>query len=254
MRQAARGVAGVASLNMNFIRILSSPLGRRILRIYFASASLSYLLTVYSEKYLFETYIMPYLRGSKGKAKYASPTIQNQLTALKRQVNKNKAAPCYFRTALAPAAGAGTSGEGLDVTGSIASDAQYRNNITGDRWTIKWIKLSGISDVSNELLRVVVYRPLRTGTTYPLPTTSADCVRILDPASFHVYHDSFVNRSATNADQGYKRFIPINTAVVYNVTATTPLEKGDIKMIFFWKKNTANVPHNTSVQICYTDK
>lgn len=197
---------------------------------------------------------MPYLRGSKTTSKYSAPTVQNQIAALNRKINRQRPAKCYFRALLQPAASAGVGFNEVTVSSSIIADGEYRNNVTGDVYINKWIKLNGISDLSTEVLRVVVYRPLKTGNSYTGPVTQGDLVRLLDPAAFHVYHDSFVNKTSETNDHGYKRFINLgNLRTVYNGSASS-LESGDLRVMWMWKKTNSAVPHDTSLQICYTDK
>lgn len=235
------------------LQVLASPLGQRILGIYFTSTTLSALLTYYSEEYLYNKYIMPYLRGTK-KASYVKPNVQAQINQLKRRVNRNAAAKCYFRKTSDPSAPVGIGGNEVVITDDLIADSSFPLNISGDSFCNQWLKLSGLVDYSNTAFRVIVYRPVKAGNTYSLPTTKSELVRIPDPAAFYVYADFFINQKETTTDMGWKRYIPLrNMQTIYNRSSST-LEKGDIHIQFSWEKTNTAGPHTTGLQLCYTDK
>lgn len=197
---------------------------------------------------------MPYLRGAHKKPTYRKSNVQAQIDALNRRVSQNKAANCYFRQTVEPNAIAGIGGEEYNITTDLVSDTSYDKNVSGDTFVNKYLKLSGLVDYANTAFRVIVYRPVKAGNTYALPTDKMELVRIPDPAAFHIYADFYVNQKETTTDLGWKRYIPLrNLQTIYNRSSST-LEKGDIHIQFLWDKTNSAKPHATSMQLCYTDK
>lgn len=240
---------------VDILQVLSSPLGQRILGIYFTSTSLSLLLTHYSEKYLYNKYIMPYLRGSIKKVPtYAKPNVQAQLNRLSRQVARNKPSRCYFRATYEGVAAAGVGFSDHVITDDLIASSSFAANVGGDEFNQLYLKLNGLVDFQTSAFRIVVYRPIKTDTTYAGPITKLDMPRILDPAAFHVYADFWVNSTEASSDRGYSRFINLrNLLTIYNRSSSN-LEKGDIHIQFMWEKTTTAATHQTSVQLCYADK
>lgn len=150
------------------------------------------------------------------------PTLQGQITALRRQVNNTKPETQYFRVS-----GGHTSGGTLletvhhDVTSSLIASLSFRDLITGDQWKNHFIKFRIHGLPENKLFRVVVYVPKKSGTLFA-PSVQ-QYVSIPDPSSFWVLHDRTYTDKDTAADahaqlhlslKGLKTIYDSNAAVI----------------------------------------
>jgi len=242
---------------VDILQVLSSPLGQKILGIYFTSTSLSVLLSHYSEKYIYNKYIMPYLRGAKSLTKYPAPaSVQNQLNQLKRKVAQNTPAKVNHQRqyALSPAP-SGVSGANINVTDDFISATEYRDLVNGDSYTNHTLRLCIKVKPEVSAFRVIVYSPKVTSSSYAIPTSDNNLTRYPDPAAFAVYHDSWVTRQADLDESIFFKNINLRRlTTVYNGSSST-LEKGAIRVMVEWSKGGGStVPGHITTMLILSDK
>lgn len=197
---------------------------------------------------------MPYLRGNnlRKTATYVKPTLQNQINTLKRRVGKNKAAKSYFRVQYSDSpvsSGVGSSDHSL--TNSFIGGSNFRNYVNGDSWTNVGLRLRGVCSMNVITFRVIVYVPKKPGNGLTSSLVKSDLARILDPAAYWVLSDEFIRSDTAGTFQRYINFKGLQT--IYN-TDSTVLERGDVRIYFAWDTAASGVTHNTSAQLCITDK
>ena len=111
------------------------------------------------------------LRGTRSKQSASvwgkRQTLQNQITALKSQVNRQKPETQYYFTD-----GVITTTDGNDlishhsVTDTLINDASFRNQVTGDRWANQALNLRSYLTSDNIQCRILVYVPKVPGDRF----------------------------------------------------------------------------------------
>jgi len=244
---------------VDILQVLSSPLGQRILAIYFTSTSLSTLLTFYSERYLYNKYIMPYLRGTKkaAVAKFAAPTIRNELDRLKRQVARNTASPDHFIRIVPLQGEEGVEFHRIDIpfTTTFTTDAKYRDSITGDKYYNNWIKLKfhSINPACNAL-RVVVYSPKVTTAEFIPEQTVTGFVTPPDPAAFRVYYDQMIQNPNSLQPLYMQRLVNLRKTITEFNGSSNILERGNIRICLLVQNSSSQSLGFLGYQLCTTDK
>lgn len=239
---------------VDILQVLSSPLGQRILGIYFTSTSLSVLLTHYSEKYLYNKYIMPYLRGTKTNT-VVKPSYQQQLNQLKRKVANNTAYKQYSQTSWSTGTiTAGAYGIDLPITTDFIAKSNFSDLINGDKWANHYLKISGFWTAGVTAARIIVYTAKKTGTVITNPTTQLEFGRILDPAAFSILYDGYINRQADLAVTAFHKTINLRNLVTINNLSSGVLERGDIHVLMSCMTTSTNIPFYVNTQLCFSDK
>ncbi len=136
------------------------------------------------------------LRGTRARInKWANAprpaTLQNQVSALRRQVNKNKAETLFHRShdSITNNAGGGTKSVNLLPTQNLINDSGFRDDVTGDRWLNKYLKYKIYLEPHVVKCRLVAYIPKKSGNRFtPLSYTSFP-----DPSAFTVLRDKLVS-------------------------------------------------------------
>lgn len=211
-------------------------------------------ITYLTAKYI----LMPYLRGST-KAKYSKPsatTIQNQINVLKRKVAQNASQKNFIRQNLTAVAAGGTSGSNYNLTSDFIATATYRDYVNGDKFANHWVKLSLLSEIDVTALRIIVYTPKKTGTSFSVPTTAAELALIPDPAAFTIFMDRWINPyESTLSRSGHHMLVNLRRMVTdYNGSSST-LEKGEVKVWIGWSKTSgSSTVMNCQTMLCVSDK
>jgi len=159
-------------------------------------------------------------------------TLQNQITSLKRQVNRNKAETLYFRYdgQIDGPAGSGNKIHNLIPTHNLITNPHFRTDVTGDRWINKFLKLKFYIEPDVNAFRIVAYIPKKTGNRF----TPSRFTAFPDPSAFTILRDKLLTRTETDdidriaSRQAYTTTINLrNRQSVYN-SNNAILEKGEL--------------------------
>lgn len=171
------------------------------------------------------------LRATYKKRQYAKlntrPTLQNQITALRTQINRQKPETQFYRLAMAhQSSSVNAETNHYNVTNSLISAADFRQNVTGDRWTNLWLKLNIVASATCDALRVLVYIPKIAGTR---ATPSVPFAGVPDPSAFTMLADYSVNQEA-NADRlkGRQKWISLRRIKTIYDSQGANIERGEV--------------------------
>lgn len=186
---------------------------------------------------------MPNLRGTYAKkwdAAYAKrPTLQNQITTLRRQVNQQKPETQWFRASGTLNAGPPGLIQVVQIapitTQILASD--FRDGVLGDQWKIKGLKLVLNAETQVTDHRVVIYKTKRAGTSWNPSQAASPFTEIPDPTAFTVVHDRVYSRLTTVNKQSSIHSLPLTSNVRYDSNSTV-LEAGEFKIAILYYTGT----------------
>lgn len=188
------------------------------------------------------------LRGTYKKsnklvvAKTIRPSLQDQLQALKTQVNRNKPEIQWFRgdgtiTSVSPTA---VDLNTVNITSSIIASSDFRNNVIGDIWTNIALSMRFYVNPDCSHFRYVIYVPKKTGTIFA--PTQHQFVRMPDPSAFWILADNTCTTdTATNfkGQRAFNKTVRLNRLKsIYN-TSSSVLERGEIKVLIMTLGRTA---------------
>lgn len=184
------------------------------------------------------------LRGTRNKAIYKAlntrPTLQNQITALSRQVALQKPEIQHWRWAGNYNSGtqAGQTLVELNATDDLIQSTNFRQNVTGDQWRNKVFKYKINFEPNCLWARVVIYVPKKAGDRFqPTAYTSTS---IPDPSQFWVISDRFYKANNTNRNYPGNATVNLrNMKTIYD-SQVTAIEKGELMMAIFTETNTQN--------------
>lgn len=204
------------------------------------------------------------LRGTvKRRRTLAKPTLQNQITALKRQVARNKPELQHFRIASNWSSGASTASAqiNLNVTETLINSSDFRDNVTGDLWSNARLDFRTYLTPDCNQFRILIYVPKRAGQRF-VPS-SYKFVDIPDPTAFTIYHDKtysrdydVINSNNTKKPHEYVHRIASlrNMLTKYNSESAT-IEKGEIIISIIYDPQTAlTLQGDYSYMLTYTNK
>ncbi len=181
------------------------------------------------------------------------PTLQNQITALKAQVSKNKAETQYFRVSGNHVSGAGTlSTRNYRVTDSLINDVNFRDNVTGDKWVNKFLKLRFLAEADCKALRIVVYFPKKAGTAFN-PTSFA-LAAIPDPSSFWVIMDRTITEKDASGKFSTEAFLNLwGKHTLYDSNAGS-IERGELIMTVISEQPATTFSYTYGYELGYCNK
>lgn len=158
------------------------------------------------------------------------PTLQNQITALRHQVSRNKPETQYFRSSgLYSAPSAGVKLVNIVPTSNLIAASNFRENVTGDKWrnlTLDW-KLT-VSSGAKGSIRVICYVPRESGDRFA--PSSRQLVEFPDPSTFWVISDDLLQKGTDDANTSKvytKRFNFKSMNTLYDSNAAS-VKKGEI--------------------------
>lgn len=197
------------------------------------------------------------LRGSYKKyAKYqrnTKPTLQNQITSLKYKVGSLKPETQYFR-----GVGNHTSTSGsteitnLLPTGNLIASSGFRDNVTGDRWVNKFLKLRFVAEPANTLLRVIVYFPKKPGTRFT-PSSFAT-VSIPDPSTMWVLMDKTVTEKDASGKFSFDALINLKGKhTIYDSNSAT-IERGELIVAVMSAGTATSLQYSYGYELGYCNK
>lgn len=182
-----------------------------------------------NRKYIKQGYTM--LRGTVKKRQYAllntRPTLQNQITALRRQVNEQKPETQY-RILSANHIGGVTPGFQItyNITQDLINSSTFRDNVTGDAWKNQALQVNLNASPDNELLRVILYVPKRVGTRFN-PSNFTTTLPP-DPSIFWVIADYYVNKPNGFTATGSSRIFSLKGLKTIYDSVRTQIDKGEV--------------------------
>jgi len=173
----------------SILQVLSSPVARHWLYHLFGSASLSVLLTHYSERHIYNK-IMPYLRGSKTTRTALPPTLPNRVKRLEVKVARNAPSTEHHLLNVSYVnSGSGANIQTTNVTNSFATSAEFRDKILGDSFFNKGLQFRMTTTRADcERMRMIIYIPKRQNGTWA-PDLQFAYTEIPDPAEYTVLFD-----------------------------------------------------------------
>ncbi len=178
------------------------------------------------------------LRGTKTKQKTyavlnARPTLQNQISALRSQVAKQKPETQYFRATGTHTSAAGTvETTHYNLTQSLISSITFRDNVTGDRWTNLALKMKFLLSASTIAQRVVLYVPRKAGSRF---TPANPLVEQPDPTSFWIVGDYMLNKPDPSSDTLYSYQNSLKGLKTIYDSQLGNIDKGEVIVsVFSW--------------------
>lgn len=155
------------------------------------------------------------------------PTLQNQITALRRQVNQAKPETQYMRIQ-----GNKYNPNDLvhitnyNITQTLVNLTNFRDNVTGDQWRNLFLKLHLNIANTNKLFRVMLYVPRTVGERFS--PSSNEFVSIPDQSSYWVIYDRILNDRDVNGYHHLQKTLSLrNLKTIYDSNKAS-IEKGEI--------------------------
>lgn len=204
---------------------------------------------------------MANLRGTRQKkwaAAYAKrPTYQNQIDALARRVSRQRPETQFFRKSdtIPHASGSGlalyTITPTLDQIGAI----DFRDNITGDKWRLKGLKMLFDFDVAITDYRILAYYPKKAGNRFnPLGGVSG-FTEIPDPTAFDVLVDKMGGRTNSVHKMHDTIFLSLKNRMVQYNSDSTILEKADLCIaVLYVSSSTSGTAVSLSYSLAYSNQ
>lgn len=185
--------------------------------------------------------------------KTKKPTLQNQITALKAQVSKNKAETQYFRSAGDHVSGAaGVETTHYLITDSIVNSSGFRDNITGDKWVNKFLKLRFVGNDDCNLLRILIYFPKKAGTSFS--PSSHKRTAIPDPSSFWVVMDRTITEKDASGKFSTEAFLNLlGKHTLYDSNASS-IERGELIMTVISEGAPSSTLYSWGYELGYCNK
>nr|AGA18485.1 hypothetical protein [uncultured marine virus] len=199
------------------------------------------------------------LRGTVNKKEMhrvlnARPTLQNQITALKAQVNRQKPETQYFRVSGSHSNTGGTIEQNNHlITSSLISSTNFRQNVTGDQWTNIALNLKIALLKECRGARVILYVPKKAGTRFT--PGSSQLVEQIDPSSFWVISDTFMNQQTeANLSNHSRRFNLKKMKTIYDSNVAS-IEKGELvlSVIYYPRSASVNTQYSYGYELVYNN-
>lgn len=204
------------------------------------------------------------LRGTlKRRRNNAQPTLQNQITSLRRQVERNKPETQYFRIRNNFYSSAATSVQqlNLNVTETLIGSSDFRNNVTGDLWTNARLDFRTYLTPDCNQFRIVIYVPKKSGNRFN--PSQYPFVTIPDPTAFTIYHDKTYTRDYDNINsnntkkphQYVHRFLSLRNMMTKYNSESAIIERGEIIVSIIFDPQTAlTLQGDYSYMLTYANK
>jgi hypothetical protein len=199
---------------------------------------------IYNTAYAYQSYkTLRMLRGTRNKRTYAmlntKPTLQNQISALRAKVNSQKPETQHYQVANNHISGGTVATETVNLlpTSSLIGSTNFRQNVTGDKWTNIALRFKLNLEPDAKMARIICYVPKKTGDRFS-PGSYATTT-IPDPSSFWVISDSYVNPDTTAQNTCITRNFNLKKMKTIYDSNTTTLERGEIVVAIISEPGTA---------------
>jgi hypothetical protein len=199
---------------------------------------------IYNTAYAYQSYkTLKMLRGTRNKRTYAmlntKPTLQNQISALRAKVNSQKPETQHYQVSNNhTSSGIVTETVNLLPTSSLIASTNFRQNVTGDKWTNIALRLKFNLEGDAKMARIVCYVPKKTGDRFA-PSSHATTT-IPDPSAFWVISDSYVNHDTAAQNTCVTRNFNLRKMKTIYDSNTTSLERGEIVVAIISEPGTAS--------------
>ena len=171
-----------------------------------------------------------------------SNSLQSQINKLQRQVNQNKGEVITYRDGgnIFPSS---TSFEQatFSVTGNLHGSANFRDDVTGEKWRNHFLDLRYVGPNDMKTLRVVIYVPKKPGTSFVPPSRKG--VYQPDKNAFWVLYDKSHDLVA-NTETHKHAHVNLRKMITEYSSSGTSLERGEIKITFITEGSVGNVSYN----------
>jgi len=204
------------------------------------------------------------LRGTRKRQRstFEKPTLQNQLDTLRRQVNKNKPETQYFRIkGNWTSTGTSTQQFSHNVTESLLSSSDFRDNVTGDVWSNLRLDYRTQLTPDSTQYRVIIYTPKKAGQRFTPP--NYHFVTIPDPTAFTVWYDhsfsrdfDYVHQSGTKRPHQFiNKKLNLRGMLTKNNSETSTIEKGELIITIIYDPQTnAELQGDYAYMLTYANK
>lgn len=185
------------------------------------------------------------LRGTRTKAQYAQmatrPTLQNQITALKRKVAQQKPETQYFRVSGTHDSSTtpGVAQVSYLPTSSLISSLLFRDNVTGDHWANSYLKFKMFMEPDCKLCRIICYVPRKSGSRFT--PGSNQLTSIVDPSSFWVVGDHYLTHDAAGVHTARTFNWNLRKLRTIYDSNSAAIEKGEIVITVLTESSTASL-------------
>ena len=188
------------------------------------------------------------------------PTLSSKLRRLERKINKAKPEVRYFQENYTHNSGATSGVYSTDesiTSALITASPFFRDNVSGDKWqNLSLLIKAASTTISFDRMRLIVYVPLRPGSTASTVTnTAADFVIQQDPSDVKILYD--VTRIANGYDTtvGLGAYVKLGFMSILNSSAGT-LEKGNIRVRITYETNVGGLSPalHWSAKLAFHDK
>lgn len=204
-------------------------------------------------------------RGTKRTLRVGPPTLANKIKRLERKVAHNTPGLNYFTRLSNPVSDVISSFNYQVATFSpsdtYVTDPQYRNEITGDTFYNKWLKLMYTDDASGTpgssavlQMRIVVYSPKLADTIFKPSDTAAGFATLPDPSAFNVYLDETIQDPNSLQALHFSRIIQLRNKVTEYNGSNTTMERGPINVTVLFQNTTNNKAGQFGWQLVTQDK
>lgn len=188
------------------------------------------------------------------KALAGRPTLQNQITSLRRQVNSQKPETQFYRfqgnhTSL------GTDVEQVNIlpTATLIGSTGFRDKVTGDEWSNMALKMKFNMTDSCEYARIICYVPKKSGDRFAPSTFST--VTHPDPSSYWVISDTYVNHTgSSNNNKSISKYFPLKKLKTIYDSNAVEITKGEVVVTVILKpKAGASVMYSYGMELVYNN-
>lgn len=169
-------------------------------------------------------------------------TLQNQITALKAQVSKQKPETQYYLNDVVVSTTDGNDKiQHFSVTGALKDDPTFRNYVTGDRWVNTALHLSSYITSDNMQSRIVVYVPKTPGDRFS-PVGDTIFTEFPDPNRFWVLSDKLVDRpdrTGNSGNQAIRQYCNLRGMITEYSSLDDDIHKGEVVITFLVNGSSA---------------
>lgn len=192
-----------------------------------------------------------YRKEQINKALSGRPTLQNQITALRRQVNSQKPETQFYRFS-GNHTSTGTAVEQVNIlpTGTLIGSTGFRDKVTGDEWSNMALKMKFNWEVDCEYARVICYVPKKAGDRFAPATFKT--VTHPDPSSFWVIGDFYMNHKDASTNEQTNHYFPLRKLkTIYDSNAAS-IQRGEVIVTVILKpKTNATLQYTYGTELVY---
>lgn len=198
------------------------------------------------------------LRGTQKKRKTyavlnARPTLQNQITALKVQVSKQKPETQYYRVSgVHTTTSANLETTHYNITLGLVNSLTFRDNVTGDRWSNLALNMKYFMSPDCDSMRILAYVPKKPGSRFS--PASNQMTEHPDPSSFWVIHDSYIVHSNDAQSTPTSRKLSLKSLKTIYDSNAGAIEKGEVIItLISWTPGGAGTAYSYGHELVFNN-